>query len=66
MVKNSTLFYLLDDFSKPSEMLISPYYEQPSTDDLLSLYLDMAEYDPGEALVMKTMQRAEKEQKPLH
>jgi hypothetical protein len=65
MVKNSTLFYLVDDFSKPSEMLITPFYERTTSEDQMNLYLDMVEYDPGEALVKKVLQRAEKEKEPL-
>jgi hypothetical protein len=59
MVRTSTLFYLLDDLNKPSDMLLE-------TDQIISLkdehycsLLDLLEVDPGEKLVSLILEKLE-------
>jgi hypothetical protein len=57
MVENSTLFYLVDDFNLPSDMILNPLNETKLPEEHWSFFLDMLEIDPGHDLVQKTMER---------
>jgi len=65
MVKNSTFIYLLDDFSNPPDMILTPFYDETSNDDLLNACLNMVECDPGEKIVESILLKAAIETKPL-
>ncbi len=58
MVKNSTLFYLVDDINLSSDVLLSTSNYPASSDEDVDILLDLLEYDPGARLVTKTLQRA--------
>ncbi len=57
MVKNSTLFYLVDDINLSSDILFSTSIFENLWDEQVNLLLDLIEYDPGTALVTKTLER---------
>ena len=59
MVKNSTLFYLVDDINLSSDILLSPSNENPLQDEELDFLLDLLEYDPGAELVTKILQEVD-------
>jgi len=56
MVKNFTLFYLVDDISLSTDILLSPSNDNPLQDEEIDFLLDLLEYDPGAELVTKTLQ----------
>ncbi|HKK62433.1 MAG TPA: hypothetical protein VJ951_07730 [Bacteroidales bacterium] len=57
MIKTSTLLYLFDDISNPSDFLL-PFNEQKSeADDYLGSILSLAEFDPGDDLVNRTIDK---------
>ena len=58
MVKNSTLFYLVDDINLSSDILLSTSIYASSLDEDVDTLLDLLDYDPGAKLVTKTLQRA--------
>ena len=58
MVKNSTLFYLVDDTSLTSDILFPNSLNTILCNEQIEFLLDMIEYDPGIDLVNKTLQRA--------
>ena len=58
MVKNSTLFYLVDDFNMSSDFLLSTSIFSSLLDEEVDFLLDLVEYDPGAKLVTETLQRA--------
>ncbi len=57
MVKNSTLFYLVDDINLTSDILLSTTV-YTLWDEKVDSMLNMLEYDPGENLVSQTLHRA--------
>lgn len=59
MVEISTLFYLVDDFNLPSDMILTPNQENLLKDEYFSVFLDILEVDPGEELVSRIMERLE-------
>lgn len=59
MTGTSTLFYLVDDINIPSDMLLTPYQENLLKDEYYTAFLSLLEVDPGDDLVMKTMERLE-------
>jgi len=59
MVEISTLFYLVDDFNLPSDMILTPNQDNLLKDEYYSVFLDILEIDPGEELVSKIMERLE-------
>ncbi len=60
MVEISTLFYLVDDFNLPSDMILTPNNETILEDEYYTFFLNFLEIDPGEELVAKTLERLEK------
>ena len=58
MVKNSTLFYLVDDFNLSSDILLSTSIFSSFIDEEVDFLLKLLEYDPGSKLVTETLQRA--------
>jgi len=58
MVKNSTLFYLVDDMNMSSDILLSTTIYSSCFDEEVDLLLDLLDYDPGDNLVTETMKRA--------
>lgn len=57
MVKTSTLLYLFDDISNPSDFFF-PFNEQKSEDDdYLGSIFSLAEFDPGDDLVNRTIDK---------
>jgi|GEM_PF-2701137 len=59
MTGTSTLFYLVDDINIPSDMLLTPYQENLLKDEYFTAFLNLLEVDPGDDLVLKTMERLE-------
>lgn len=62
MTGTSTLFYLVDDLNIPSDMLLNPYQENLLKDEYYTAFLNLLEVDPGEDLVLKTLERIEEKQ----
>lgn len=58
MIKNSTLFYLVDDTSQTSDILLTSNINRTFCDEIVDLYLDLIEYDPGDNLVKQILQQA--------
>lgn len=58
MVKNSTLFYLVDDLNELSDILLSTDTYKPYCDEQVETLLDLVEYDPGIDLVKQILQKA--------
>ena len=58
MVKNFTLFYLVDDTNQTSDILFSTSTYRTFCDEQVELMLDLIEYDPGIELVKRTLQKA--------
>ncbi|MCF8225567.1 MAG: hypothetical protein K9J30_06785 [Bacteroidales bacterium] len=56
MVKTSTLIYLLDDFNNPSDIILSQPYQTSLQDEHLLSLLDIIAIDPGEDIVMNTLE----------
>jgi hypothetical protein len=61
MTGTSTLFYLVDDINNPSDMLLTPYQEHILKDEHFTSFLNLLEVDPGDDLVLKTLERLEVE-----
>lgn len=61
MVEISTLVYLVDDLNMPSDMILTPNYESYLQDDDYPLFLNLLDFDPGEELVAKTLERIEEQ-----
>ncbi len=59
MAETSTLFYLVDDFNLPSDMLLSSSPEVVLKEEYMLAFLDILEIDPGEALVNRTLKLIE-------
>lgn len=59
MTGTSTLFYLVDDMNIPSDILLTPYQESLLKDEYCTTFLNLLEVDPGDDLVMRTMERLE-------
>lgn len=59
MVKNSTLFYLVDDINLSSDIILSPSIYNSLWDEEIDYLLDLLAYDPGTELVAKTLQRVD-------
>lgn len=59
MTGTSTLFYLVDDLNAPSDMLLTLYQENLLEGEYYTTFLNILEIDPGEDLVMKTLERLE-------
>ncbi len=57
MTGTSTLFYLVDDLNNPSDILLNPYQENLLKDEYFTTFLNLLEVDPGEDLVMRTLER---------
>lgn len=53
----STFFYLVDTITLPSESLLFENKLQPAADELLSVFFDYIEVDPGPDMVMRTIER---------
>jgi len=58
MVKNSTLFYLVDDLNMSSDILLSTSNYSSCFDEEVNSLLDLLDYDPGARLVTETLERA--------
>jgi hypothetical protein len=59
MAEISTLVYLVDDLNLPSDMILTPNFESYLQEDFNPLFLDLLEIDPGEDLVVRTLERLE-------
>ncbi len=59
MVKNSTLFYLVDDVNLSSDILLSPSNDNSLWDEEIDFLLDFLEYDPGTELVTKILREVD-------
>ncbi len=58
MVKNFTLFYLVDDTSLTSDNLLTTNPYKPFCDEQIDILLGLIEYDPGIDLVNRILQKA--------
>lgn len=45
----------------PSDMILTPNYESYLQDDDYPLFLNLLDFDPGEELVAKTLERIEEQ-----
>lgn len=58
MVKNSTLFYLVDDVNLSSDILLSTSIYTSFLDEEVDKLLDLLDYDPGSKMVTDTIIKA--------
>lgn len=58
MVKNSTLFYLVDDVNLSSDILLSTSIYTSFLDEEVDKLLDLLDYDPGAKMVTDTIIKA--------
>lgn len=57
MVKTSTLIYLVDNTKTPSDMFLSPDFDNIIEDEFYFLFLNLLETDPGEELVSRVLEK---------
>lgn len=58
MVENFTLFYLVDDTSHTSDILLTTNSYKTFCDEQVDFLLNMIEYDPGIDVVNQILQKA--------
>lgn len=58
MVENFTLFYLVDDTSQTSDILLTTNSYKNFCDEQVDFLLNMIEYDPGIDVVNQILQKA--------
>lgn len=56
MRKISTLIYLVDDTTLPSESILYESVEQSTTDELLNSIFEFIEIDPGSELITRILE----------
>lgn len=59
MRKISTLFYLVDDTTLPSDIILFEDVDQLTTDELINSFFEFIEVDPGSDLVTRIFERLE-------
>lgn len=57
MAKTFTLVYLVDDINMPSDMILTPNQEDIDDDEYFTSLFSLLEYDPGEDLVSRLMEK---------
>ena len=59
MVKTSTFIYLMDDLNTPADMILTTDQDPILHDEIYASFLNMLEVDPGEDLVVRTLEKLE-------